>query len=164
MSKIPTTVTWVSLHARVEELAWEHDFDLNAGAFGAGNEAVCREKANAEAVMHELGHQLALRPERKSFVSLFDVSKAIDRLSLVGRDANEILACAIEVACVRLLGLTMSTRLIADYASDDMSTSKYQGKPGIVLKEILKTSETPLAKSCAERLKNLLLTPSSRNV
>ena len=96
----------------MEELAWEHDFDLNAGAFGAGNEAVCREKANAEAVMHELGHQLALRPERKSFVSLFDVSKAIDRLSLVGRDANEILACAIEVACARLLGLTMSTRLI----------------------------------------------------
>jgi hypothetical protein len=157
-------VTWLSINDRVKEIAWEQDYDLNAGAFGSGNRAVNREKADAEAVMHELGHAFALRPNRRRFPSLFDTSKAIDRLSYANRDKNEILACAIEVACARLLGLTMSTRQIADYASDDMSTAKYQGKPGVLLSEILKTTETSIAKSCAERMKNLLLTPSSRNV
>lgn len=157
-------VTWVSINARVKELAWEYDYDLNAGAFGDGNQAVCREKAEAEAVMHEMGHAFALRPARRSFPSLFDTSKAIDHLSLASRDDNEISACAIEVACARMLGLTMSTRLIADYASDSMNTSRYQRKPGVLLREILKRAETPLSRSCARRLKNLLLTPSSENV
>jgi hypothetical protein len=155
-------VTWASLNDRVKELAWEHDFDLNAGAFNRGT--TCREKAEAEAVMHELGHQLALRPGRKSFFTIFETARVLERLPLAAQDKNEILTCAIEVACFRLLGLKASAMSMADYASDDMKTDDYVRRPGVVLREILRTSETELAKSCAERLKNLLLTPSSRKV
>jgi hypothetical protein len=151
-------VTWSGLHDKVMEIAYKYDLDVRAGALDG---AAVHEKAAAEAVLHELGHALALNPKRKRFMTLWQTSNAVDRLSPEKQDENEILACAIEVACVRSLGLTMSVRLVADYAADDMKTARWLRRPGAILKEICRVAGTPLAVGCGERLKNLLLTPSS---